>query len=476
MDIVGANPLQPGESTATELLSGLKSSDLIFTGSERAPLVTLIGPHGEEVHTFTGAPGQKGENGASGYQDEATKQTVIELSEPAGGIWTIEVDAGSSPLQDVQHQDDHNAPNITAKVKKAATGTRTEVLEYEVQSLPNQIVSFRESGGDAGQTIATLSEEALSANGGKGQIEFQPANGSAGTRTIEALVQVGEGQPEATSGTPVKSLTLGTYTAPGPALPGAVNGLQVTPAGEGAEVTWSDDADTETYVVTVSTSGGRSFVAPVQEGAERKVSVPDVSGGEIVAAKVIPLDAEDREGPTSEANAQIGSVAQAPLTPPGGTLNAETPSGGSGSGGSGSGGGSSLGGSSGQNAAHAGTASLKSTALSASGNSVTVTIACASGRCAGTITLSATQAKTADTKHKTKSKTVTLGSAHYSIAAGGSQKVTIHLSGAGTRLLSAAHGKLRASAVLAPAGGAQVKVTVTIKAAKPKAKKRRLRH
>ena len=119
LSIVGGKPLEAGESTATELVTGLSAANIVVTGTERAPVVTVYGPDGEEFQTvLVPAISAKLTGQSSGYQDEALKQTVIALNKPAGGIYVIKVDAGSSPVSNVEHQDEQPAPAITASVAK----------------------------------------------------------------------------------------------------------------------------------------------------------------------------------------------------------------------------------------------------------------------------------------------------------------------------------------------------------------------
>ena len=62
-----------------------------------------------------------------------------------------------------------------------------------------------------------------------------------------------------------------------------------------------------------------------------------------------------------------------------------------------------------------------------------------------TITGVAADVSAARAKTKTKTKTATLGSGHFTISKKGAQKLTIHLSSAGKRLLAKDHGKLKAT-------------------------------
>ena len=311
---------------------------------------------------------------------------------------------------------------------------------------------IKESGVDSGQGIATISEA-----GGEGSLEFEPANGSAGERKLEAVISTG--------GLPGRTLLLGTYTAPGPVLPGAVGGLSVTPGGEGAEVRWSETSDTATYQALIETSGGRSFLQRVNQGSERLVEVPSLTSGETVTATVTTVDAQDREGGKATASAVIGTTPPGPPAPPGPYAAATGPSGNS----TGAGAGAAAGGT-----PAAGRAALKLRSLTSRSGVVTVALSCTGGPCSGTLALTVKEPAHKVKGRKVKAKILTLASVRYSMAAGAGKQYSLHLSAAALRLLKADHGRLAALAAVTPSGvKAAPSVAVLIKALAPKTKSKR---
>jgi hypothetical protein len=142
-----------------------------------------------------------------------------------------------------------------------------------------------------------------------------------------------------------------------------------------------------------------------------------------------------------------GSVVAADPTPK--AKNRSTSTGGGGGGGTGGGGGSG-------SAPFVGvTFAAHSAAISHSRASVSLRCPSGSGGCSGKITLRA---------KKTGAATVKLGSASFSISAGGTKKVRVKLSKAGKRLLARKH-RLKASAVVdaTDAAGQAKRTTGTIK-------------
>jgi Trypsin len=89
--------------------------------------------------------------------------------------------------------------------------------------------------------------------------------------------------------------------------------------------------------------------------------------------------------------------------------------------------------------------SLVGTTLTARhGRSVTIKLACeGSGSCSGKLALQAKQTKRR--KGRETSRTVTIGVASFSIAAGKTTSVTLHFTGTGRVLVNAGHGRLTAS-------------------------------
>ena len=100
------------------------------------------------------------------------------------------------------------------------------------------------------------------------------------------------------------------------------------------------------------------------------------------------------------------------------------------------------------------TVSLAGASLTTQSNgAVTVKLACAGGQsCSGKLTLQVTQAK--KKRGRKAAHAVTIGVASFSIAAGQTASVTIHLNGAGRALLGAGHGRLTAQLEITQAGSA----------------------
>jgi hypothetical protein len=85
------------------------------------------------------------------------------------------------------------------------------------------------------------------------------------------------------------------------------------------------------------------------------------------------------------------------------------------------------------------------------GRDARIKLRCEAGPCAGKLTVQINEAKREGGRHR--SRGVTIGATSYSIAAGQTETVTVHLERLGLRLLRARHGRLPATVLLTPASG-----------------------
>lgn len=126
-----------------------------------------------------------------------------------------------------------------------------------------------------------------------------------------------------------------------------------------------------------------------------------------------------------------------------------------------------------------------SEAATSTGTTITVTISCASTPCTVTLTITVsgastasvegTAARTKKSKKSKKSKRITLGTATFTIRQKGPQKLTVHLTKAGRKLLAKHHGRLAATLHVSEkldGHTLQTTKTIKIKPAKPSKRKK----
>jgi hypothetical protein len=106
--------------------------------------------------------------------------------------------AGSPQVTSVEHASIGSDPQVTADVRGDMHQPR---LSWKTKGSAGQVVTFVEEADDVAHVI-TRTDDA------KGTLEFTPADGPAGTRTIVAIVEQG--------GIPRARMTVAQYQAPDP--------------------------------------------------------------------------------------------------------------------------------------------------------------------------------------------------------------------------------------------------------------------
>lgn len=145
-----------------------------FTGTTAPPLVDLRRPDGTLISVTADGLGQQGDHLVT--VDEESKETVILVDSPEPGEWSYTLRPGSSPLASAQVAEGLPDPEVSATVTGSGS---TRVLTWQLDPLDGQVVRFVELGEDASQVVAETSAAT-------GSVEFTPAAGAAGQRTIVA--------------------------------------------------------------------------------------------------------------------------------------------------------------------------------------------------------------------------------------------------------------------------------------------------
>jgi hypothetical protein len=128
-----------------------------------------------------------------------------------------------------------------------------------------------------------------------GSIRFSPADGSAGARTIFAIVSE--------NGVPRARLTVARYVAPGPLLPGRVRGLKVSRHRRRFAVTFGGAPNAARYLVRITASDGRHLLRLV--GAHgRSFKLPVIGYNDRISVTVTGLSRLGRHGPAARARAR----------------------------------------------------------------------------------------------------------------------------------------------------------------------------
>ena len=259
------------EGDTFTLPAGQLAQELRFTSSSGTPVVTLIAPGGQ---TYT-TPAAAGHIVTSGGQFIAAvapdpHQVLVMLKHPAGGTWRVQTAPGSPPLSKLEVASDTPPASVQVKVKHGRGSSWS--LAYKVRNhVPGTSVRFVERGRDSTHVLGTV-------KGAAGTLRFTPQDAISRARRIVAYLLNSEGAP-------VRALTVGRYSAPGPKRGGRVRAVRIARRGLTALVTWGAAPGTRLYRIQVRGSDGR-LVTVFRKPGSRSVLLTNVLPFESFTAAV----------------------------------------------------------------------------------------------------------------------------------------------------------------------------------------------
>lgn len=281
--IAAARAAQDGP-TAVSLTGGLPQVNVAVTGRDGPPLVKLTGPDGRTISSdprSTEIP-VRTDVGVV-YSDPSSKTTFVALARPPGGRWSVEALSGSTPLTGVRTADGLPDVRVTGSVSGRA---RARTLRYAIRSIPGQKVTFVERSDAVAQGLGKTVTSA-----GSGTVRFAPADGPAGRRTIQALVEQ--------DGKPRKVVDVASYVAPGPVVPSRVSKLRVRRSGKDAAVaTWGPARGAREYLVRMTATDGRKHLVVTRS---RRVRLTRLERWRSATVTVTATNARGRSGPPARA-------------------------------------------------------------------------------------------------------------------------------------------------------------------------------
>jgi uncharacterized delta-60 repeat protein len=235
----------PAGGASVTLASGLPAAMIRLRGQDGAPQVTVTDPHGDEI--FKGPD-------AVFIEGTEPDTTVIALSHPLPGGYTITPQPGSPAITDVATANGLPALGLKARVTGAG---QVRVLHYKLAAAQGRVVRFVEQGSGIASMIG-------SAKGGHGTIRFTPAVGTRGRRSIVALVEE--------AGAPSGEVKAASYIASGtprPARPHSVSGRRRKGK---ISITWARVRGAKRYEVLVKLADGSQTFRVVRG---TRVTLPD---------------------------------------------------------------------------------------------------------------------------------------------------------------------------------------------------------
>lgn len=254
------------------------------------PDVTVVGPGHASVSVSKTVPYIRNAHYFAAQASDG--RTYVIVNHPRAGTWTIAAD-GPVPITRIRQAVGLPKPKVTAKVGGRG---RKRVLRWSLRPIPGQVVQFAEIGKDVRSVIATTSKV-------HGQVRFTPADGSAGKRTIEAIVQENH-QPRTT-------ITVATYRAPGMAMPAKPRALKLTRKGTTIVVSWKPHPSGFRVAVYLELADGRRLLKIV---AASRHSATFTAIATTVAAKatVTGLTTGNSKGPAAHASLKAKAKPKTP--------------------------------------------------------------------------------------------------------------------------------------------------------------------
>jgi hypothetical protein len=278
---------------------------LRMKGKGAPPKVVLVGPHGRRIDATS-----KGELRRDDHffvENDADDTTTVFVAHPTGGAWRIREQPGSARVVSVSQALAHPDPSVAARVLRRPGGGR--LLEYALETDPDHEVTLFDRGPgyqrDLGRAGGRVCLRGAKIRGHRpknavlahprilcGAIPFHPTPGPAGKRTIVAVVT--------NHGELVREVTVASYHAAGPKLPGRPRHVRVTRRRGAVIVTWDRVPRASSYDVDLFVSDGRRLL-DVEGRGRRRAVVRGIARSLDVTVRVAGVRSDEVEGPAARA-------------------------------------------------------------------------------------------------------------------------------------------------------------------------------
>ena len=152
---------QGGPSTV-KIKGGQKLASIQIVGTGGSPRVTVTGPSGQTIVSPDDGPQFAKTDSSLVLYDAASSSTIVNLSKPEAGTWTITPQATSVPIASVRTANALPDPKVKAVVKGKG---HKRTIRWTVKKIAGQKVRLSEEGPGAFKNFGEL-------KGGKGTIKF----------------------------------------------------------------------------------------------------------------------------------------------------------------------------------------------------------------------------------------------------------------------------------------------------------------
>ncbi len=226
---------------AVSTSAGTPFEDIAVTGAGAPPSVTLTSPSGKTVVPAAFGPGAASA-AAVALTVPKTSTTYVMVRNPGAGVWKVSGAPGSSAITQVRQARGYAAPKLHARISGRGATRR---LTYSVTKRAGLSVAFAERAHRVYRILGR-------AKGAHGTLRFTPSAGTAGKRTVYAIVSEG--------GVARESVPVTSYRAPGPVTPARVRGLRVRRHRRTFAISFGSARGAAYYLLTVHGSDGRHLL------------------------------------------------------------------------------------------------------------------------------------------------------------------------------------------------------------------------
>ncbi len=257
----------------TITLPGGTDGEELLIASNGTPSVVIYGP-GHRLYASPTTPGHYTTTGGQFFSAIAPDghHVIVFLRHPQGGVYNIQPTAQSAPLTGVATAQDVPPARITVHVTHRRG--RAWALAYRIANyVTGTRVQFVERGRDSTHVLGTASQSS-------GTIAFVPQDAIGRHRAIVAYLRTAGGNP-------LRTVTVGSYTAPAAIRPGPLLGLRFVRTGTGATLSWAPSAGARRYFVLVRGSDGR-VISTFLAAGRRRLLIGGVLASERFTARVTP--------------------------------------------------------------------------------------------------------------------------------------------------------------------------------------------
>ncbi len=284
----GAHSAQAGGAVSLSVTGHHPATDIWVKGAGGSPLLALSGPHGAQLSETSAGDAVHAVLGKSVLTitpEPSVDETLVAITDPAPGTWTLTPLPGSPAVSKVEHANALAPAKISASVSGRG-GSR--MLSYRVPPRAGEKVTFVEHGPEVFHVLGKASAK-------HGRIRFSPASGPGGERKIEALLTL--------AGVPQPAIVLGSYTAPAPAQAARPPHLRLSRRGDQLKISWGRARNAAHYLAVVTLSNGQ--VASYEEPARTRVTTVPLVGSAVSGhVQVSGVSLTGATGPPASATLQ----------------------------------------------------------------------------------------------------------------------------------------------------------------------------